>query len=137
MGRLQGGSLKFNSTDTNENYSIFRWESEGGEWEMGVYPVTYGARVSLGRVGSISYLKGGYCVGNDMLKALQVVSMLQSFLSVQPEQSTENEISRLLPDWDLRPIGYPGDKCWEQLMALAVTSTSSNSYDQPELSTNA
>lgn len=96
--------MQLRQADINTSYSMLRLVSENSVWEVGIYPTLYGARVSCGRIGQYTYLKGGYCCGAQgyllMVVFMSVAFILQSF----PESATMKEVDNALSDWELRPI---------------------------------
>jgi hypothetical protein len=86
------------------NYPILRLESQNKIWEMGIYPTMYGTRVSCGKIGSHTYLKGGYCCGISPTLLMEVAIAVSIILSSFPESATMNEVDSVLPGWNLRPI---------------------------------
>jgi hypothetical protein len=124
----------FKEADLTVNYPLMHWVSEGGQWEMGIYPVLYGWRVAMGRVKEGSYLRGGYCIGKDMVKANLLILMLMAIFKQQPEELTERDALRFLPEWELRPIGYPGDPCWEAFRKLSEEALEQEQEAEPKSS---
>lgn len=86
------------------NYPMLRLISENDVWEMGLYPVIYGVRVSCNRIGSGTYLKGGYCCGRSPLLVMEVCLAIALILSTFDESAEEWKVDLVLPQWNLRPI---------------------------------
>jgi hypothetical protein len=102
--------MKLHHTEPNSAYSILRIASENNIWEMGIYPTLYGNRVSCGKVGSNTYLKGGYCCGMDGLLLMEVTLNVALILGSFPESATMTEVNAALPNWILRPINLDDGK---------------------------
>jgi hypothetical protein len=114
--------MELRIAEATENYPIIRFLSEQDVWELGIYPVMYGYRVSCNRVASLSYLKGGYCAGADMGDVFKILLYLHDILEGQSESVTERTMNKVLPDWTKRPIPERDPDCMRQLAALAMRS---------------
>lgn len=109
--------MEFAKAKPNINFPVGRWVSEGGIWEIGFCPVLYGIRVRFGKVGSASVVLD-YCAGDDKLFALELLGTMMQILSVFPESTAKQEISRLFPSFTIKPINQD-PSCWERLKKLA------------------
>jgi hypothetical protein len=91
--------------------------SENKRWALGVYPVMFGYRVRGCLVNSSSVCID-YCAANQTDFLAELFLVLQLILEQLPEDTTETEMSRLMPGYTTRPINQ--DACWSTLRNLAI-----------------
>jgi hypothetical protein len=112
--------MQFTQAAPDENFPLGRWVSENNIWELGFYPVLFGVRVKLGKVGS-PCVNLNYCAGNDEGFALILLATVALILEAVPESVTERQIERLFPGYTIKPINLD-PTCWKQLQELGETS---------------
>lgn len=110
--------MKFKQVEPNENFSAGRWMSEEQRWELGFYPVLFGVRVRLARVGE-DWVELDYCAGDDAGFALILLATIVQILSVVPETVTNQEIRQIFPTYAVKPINRD-PFCWERLKEMAA-----------------
>jgi hypothetical protein len=119
--------LKFIKTDPTEDFDLAHYISTGGQWEMGVRSMIFGVRICGNRVGSIAFVFD-YCAGANMGFAHILLLVMFSILDNLPEDTTERELEKMLPGWEVRPIDK--DPCWEKLQQLAIDLAKSDVSQQ-------
>lgn len=100
------------------NYPRARRLSENDVWEMGIYPVMFGFRVRVGLAGDPLGYTFDYCAGDDVGFVIQLYVTVMALMEALPETITENQLLRLIPSYQVRPIDR--DPCWEALQALVA-----------------
>jgi len=108
--------MKFTRTDTDEHFSIARWESHEGRWEAGLVPMLFGVRVRVGKVGAC-FVVIDYCAGADVRFQLELLITVFRILFAIDEQITEDQLAAMMPRYQKRPINL--DPCWEELLEMA------------------
>ena len=109
--------MKFKAADPDENFSLARFLSDGGRWEIGLRPMLFGVRVSLGLVGGIGPAVD-YCAGAKLDDQLNILSVVLAVLKKLPEEVNEREIRNSFPQQKIKPM-FNDPACWEKLLALA------------------
>jgi hypothetical protein len=110
--------MNFTKAESNQNFPAGRWVSENQIWEIGFLPVMYGVRVKVSLVGS-NWVTLNYCAGADKEFALILLATVTQILMALPESITEDEIHRLFPKFEIKPIDRD-PYCWERLKELAA-----------------
>ena len=100
-----------------DGYSCY-WISDNGLWMIGTWPVLYGVRAIAWHRDSVSR-SADYCAGSDAAFLAELLAVLRTIFSALPESTTEDEMTKLLPNWRQRPIDT--DPCWPALQQLAAT----------------
>jgi len=109
--------MKFTATNPDENFRLARFVSDAGRWEVGLRPMLFGVRVSLGKVGAWGPCLD-YCAGEKFADQVNILSALLTILERLPEEMSEGEMQKFFPPQELRPM-YNDPACWEKLLALA------------------
>lgn len=109
--------MNFKPAPITLNYSIRRFVSENGRWELGITPVLFGVRIRAGLANN-EWCVVDYCAGDNWVFAVQLLATMMIILESFPESAGEREVSRILPRWERRTIDR--DACWPQLQALAA-----------------
>jgi hypothetical protein len=102
--------------DPGTGWSV-TYHSENDVWSFGIWPVMFGFRVRACRVGARAAVID-YCAADQPAFLIQLLLTVQLALEQLPEDLTENELQRLMPTWQRRPINF--DPCWPQLQELAI-----------------
>lgn len=110
--------MKFTKTEPDENFRAGRWVSENNVWEFGFCPVMYGVRVRAGKIGN-GWITLDYCAGDDKEFALILFATVGCILMALPETVTEQQVQRLFPAYETKPISLD-PTCWERLKELAA-----------------
>lgn len=110
-------NFKFHRVEPNENYPLIRLQSEDGSYEVGCWPVLFGARVRAGRA-SCESVDIDYCAGDDAVFLSQLLVTVVRILETIPVGTPSSEICRMMPGYVTRPINR--DPCWDNLLALAA-----------------
>lgn len=95
--------MNFSPAESTEYLPKRRQLSENGRWEIGLYPVLYGTRVRAGIAGSpccvIDLCAGPTEKGQELL-----YSRILKILSRLPEEISEGEVSRMIPEHSVKPV---------------------------------
>ena len=110
--------MELKLVDIDSKFAVVKFVSINHEWEMGVRPVLYGARVSGNRTSSNTYCFD-YCAGHNYDFAMQLFRTMQAILMALPESITEGELKRMLPTFAVKPIDHD-PTCWQELQRLAI-----------------
>lgn len=81
----------------NTDYSITRYLSTDGKWEVFTYRVMFGYRVQVAAVGSC-YLLVNYCCRDNPVFLAATLATCVSRLSKIEEPITDNKIREVLPE---------------------------------------
>jgi hypothetical protein len=108
--------MKFKAVEPDENFSLLRLVSEGGKWELGLRPMLFGVRVSLGRVWAVG-LVVDYCAGAKVADQFGVLAVVLDILEHFPEEASERDALGFFPEQRIRPM-YNDPECWAKLLAL-------------------
>lgn len=108
--------MEFKPASTTMNYPTLRLVSEGGSWEVGIWPVIFGLRVRAGRTDNTVSVAVDYCAGNDEVFCFHLLATMVKILE-RGVSITHRELERILPTWEVRPINQ--DPCWGKLQQLA------------------
>lgn len=99
-----------------------RWASENNIWEIGLRPMLYGVRVSVGRInpecGCALVYTLDYCAGDDEDFLLNLLATLLILMTALPESILPQQLERLFPTYQIKPINKDPD-CWKRLQQLA------------------
>jgi hypothetical protein len=109
--------MKFKATPPNENFALARFVSKEGRWELGLRPMLFGVRASLGAVGAFGPCVD-YCAGAKFEDQVTLLSALLTILENLPEEMTEKEMRNFFPEQRVRPM-YNDPECWAKLSTLA------------------
>ncbi len=120
--------MKFHAVpnDPGTGWSV-TYHSENDAWSFGIYPVMFGFRVRACRVGADSVVID-YCAADQPAFLVQLMLIVQLVLEQLPEDLSEQELARLLPSWQRRPINF--DPCWPALQALAAPGVALRALEQ-------
>jgi hypothetical protein len=98
-----------------------RWASENDVWEIGLRPMMYGTRVSVGKVepkrGYAEVYTLDYCAGSDQAFLLNLWATIVILMTALPESITPKKLRKLFPDYQVKPINKD-PHCWEELQRL-------------------
>lgn len=111
--------MEFSRTNPTPDLPILRLTSEQGRWELGLRPMLYGVRVSLGVIGDGGFCVD-YCAGANAVFALELLVTMVMILRQFPEDMPWHELARQFPKYDVKPIDRD-PHCWPQLQAMALT----------------
>jgi len=109
--------VKFKATDPDENFRFARFLSAGGKWEVGLRPMLFGVRASLGQVGAFGPCVD-YCAGDKFADQVNVLSALLTILEALPEELSEREMADYFPYQEVKPMRNDPE-CWAKLLSLA------------------
>ena len=109
--------MKFKATNPDENFALARFVSAGEKWEVGLRPMLFGVRASLGLVGGIGPVVD-YCAGPKFGDQVSVLAAFLTILEQLPEETTEKEMKRFFPYQKVKPM-INDPECWGKLLALA------------------
>jgi len=112
--------VKFSQAAPDENFPLGRWVSENNVWEIGFFPVLFGVRVRLGKIGN-AWVNLDYCAGSNEGFALILLATVVAILERVPESATERQVEELFPKFDIKPIDRD-PTCWKRLQELAGLS---------------
>lgn len=93
------------------------WRSENNVWYIGTWSVMFGVRAIAWRKDSTGRCID-YCAGDDPVFLGQLLVTLKTIFSFLPEDVSEDEVLRIMPGWERRPINR--DACWETLQEMAA-----------------
>jgi hypothetical protein len=110
--------MKFSRVDPNVNYLLERWESETGQWNVGLAPVIFGMRVRAGPVDNEVECAIDYCAGADRKFQMLLLSVIIAILEKMPESVGLVEVQRAMPRMEMKPVNKDG--CWDKLQAMAA-----------------
>ena len=98
-----------------------RWASENNVWEIGLRPMLYGVRVSVGRInpeyGYALVYTLDYCAGDDQGFILNLWATVLILMTALPECVSPQQLKGLFPTYRVKPINKDPD-CWERLQQL-------------------
>jgi hypothetical protein len=112
--------MKFHKTASDRNFLYGRWLSENGVWEIGLCPYAFGVRVRLGLVDS-GFVNLDYCAGKETMVAIAILETVIKILEALPESTTGEQIERLFPGYEIKPI-VRDPFCWPRLLELVSLS---------------
>lgn len=99
-----------------------RWVSENEVWEIGLRPMIYGVRVSVGKINPVHGHALGYsldyCAGDDQVFLLNLWATIVILMAALPESISPRELERLFPTYQIKPINRD-PYCWNELQRLA------------------
>ena len=101
--------MTFSLSLPNENIYPVRWISTNGIWELGTWPVLFGVRIRMGKVGAFGPVLD-YCAGADTDFQRELLLSIMMALIPVDENISEDELYKLFPKWKVRPIN--ADPCW-------------------------
>jgi hypothetical protein len=81
----------------NTDYSLDRYLSEDGQWEIYTYRVLFGYRVHIGKVG-FSYLAVDYCCKDNANLLAATLAVCLYRMSAIEEPITESKVKKVLPE---------------------------------------
>lgn len=90
--------------------------TDDSQWEIAIKSVIFGWRAVAYKKDSYGCV-ADYCAGDRPIFAIEIAAALKAILTCLPDNTTEAEVGKLLPKWELRPIDK--DSCWERLQALS------------------
>jgi hypothetical protein len=108
--------MKFRRAPVEPNFDRLKLVSEGGEWELGLWSVMFGARVRFGRTGACG-VELDYCAGDDPLFQLELLNAVHIILQEVPETVTESQLRHIFPDYTIKPINLD-PYCWPALQRM-------------------
>lgn len=103
--------------ETTENFPIRRFISTPtARWELGLRPMIFGTRVSMGLNGEAG-IELDYCCGQSQDEWFLYLGIIAGLCSFLPEDIEPGELRRLFPEQTIRPL-RDDRKCVEALFAL-------------------
>lgn len=109
--------MKFHLAETNENFPLLRYVSEGGQWQIGLVPMLFGVRVRAGRTDDRYTVALDYCAGADLQFQRELLATVIVILSEIPEEATHRDIHRFFPESTVKPIDRD-PICWPVLKRM-------------------
>jgi len=117
--------MKLIKAEENINFLESHFVSVNNKWEMGIFPVLFGYRVGVTRMGHCSYSLN-YCAGSDKEFLIELFIAVYRLLELLPEDISINEFENLIPTYQYKPINK--DACWPNLKALIKGLEEAKSY---------
>jgi hypothetical protein len=112
--------MKFVQAEPNQNYEVARYVSEGGGWELGLIPRTFGRfAIGFSPINAIGPTVT-YCLGDDHTFIQNAVATIMLALMAYPETVSERQLALEFPAWNVRPIDRDV-QCWTCLQEMAAT----------------
>ena len=108
--------MTFHDAETDENFPLLRRVSEGGRWELGLYPMMFGVRVRLGIVGN-GWCTLDYCAGPNPAEQFFLLGLVAGNLYWLPEESSEVDLQSIFPRQRIKPM-HLDKECLERLLGL-------------------
>lgn len=94
--------MKFLRSEPAFHYRALRMVSEGGAWELGLSPYSYGVRLRMGRIGRPPSVLD-FCMGHDTNLFMPVLTAVLGRLDHLVESASANEIDAVFPWAGTRP----------------------------------
>jgi hypothetical protein len=114
--------VKIREVETNENYPVRRFQSEGGVWEWGIRPMLFGFRVTIGQCESpvlgMPTIEADYCTGPEIESALLWCGFISAIMLQLREDLPAPALNRLFPRQTVKPL-YNDPACTKSLEELA------------------
>lgn len=108
--------MKFIRSENDENFTVLKLVSEGGQWELGCCRVLFGVRIKLGRAGS-GFCALDYCAGDNPLFQLELLNAVRIILLKVPEDADYPTVEMMFPGFSIKPIDLD-PTCWKELQKL-------------------
>lgn len=109
--------MEFVPTVLDENYTLTKYVSTGGGWEMGHVQMLYGVRIRLSRTGD-----GGcnldYCAGDSPIHQVLIFEAVRTILRKVPEDTDDRTVEAMFPGYSVKPI-QRDPTCFDELIARA------------------
>ena len=119
--------MRFRRVPPDDNFSMLRLVSEGGKWEVDLYPVLFGVRIRCGQVGACAVVLD-YCAGADINLRVEILLLVLQVLEAMDEASTtEGDIDRAFPKWTRRPIDRD-PICLPKLREIAAATSGDDAF---------
>lgn len=108
--------MKFKVAEKTENFSLLRFVSEGGRWEVGLVPMLFGVRVRAGICGCDG-CELDYCAGDDPVFQLALLDTVMKIMQTIPEDIDTWTFVSFWPGFRIKPINRD-PTCWKELLAM-------------------
>lgn len=110
--------MDFVRTVLDENYTVSKWVSTGGEWEMGHVAMLYGVRIRVSRTGA-GWCNVDYCAADSPLHQFLIFEAVRTILRKVPEEIDDRTLEAMFPKYSVKPI-QRDPTCFAELIDLAA-----------------
>lgn len=110
--------MDFVRTVPDVNYTVSKFVSTGGQWEMGHVAMLFGVRIRVSRTGA-GWCNVDYCAADSPLHQLLIFEAVRTVLRKVPEDIDDRTLEAMFPKYAVKPIQRDAT-CFAELIDLAA-----------------
>jgi hypothetical protein len=110
--------MEFVQSVLDENYTLTKFVSTGGGWEMGHVRMLFGVRIRVSRTGA-GWCNVDYCAADSPLHQILIFEAVRTILRKVPEDIDDRTLEEMFPKYTVKPI-QRDETCFAELTALAM-----------------